>query len=813
MNEQEVTKSHEATSVLEQTITSMELSRKCIHPIHYHSFQQVSFLISGPMRTCAGCEHRLRTVLGTGGSDQVVRCLACGFYAHRACARNEETSWALKCPVNGPLIFSEQGDDETFNSSSSIESNTHMSCPADSGTEIESTQLEQPNKMASVDEIDERDELSKHEQENTWMSESMFPSISLLSSFRNLLALRDSQVTETTDEETKGEQFDSSQKSFVWTNDGPPQHWASSNSMKSVINEPEDQVMLVTPGVDSLALPSQHDETTSMTSIGESTFFAVARALQENILCHFQTSKLDYVVHVQGDEVAEPLMSTDEDCNDNRLNEGEVKRWITRALIKDNTASVLSPSDMQQKVVDDSKKEVEALLSEVEPPKATNTILRLANDTYEAAKTSTSLRKKIGYASVAGGIAGGVAGLFVAGPAGAVLGAKCGQTVGFIGVALEGSYSIGIFVAGVAGAAAAGFTVAQKLQDHHKKRILTIGEKDINRKVLLVRPNVWIDPEWDAITANVKRSTPVPTTSFLQMLSSSPEKQAQLERQERSKRDEDIVYTDEFEIPTEDKVLLLVSRSLNCKYTVPGHVYRSLIHEHRSRSDKRDSRGKRKDTAKSSDESISNESRRNLDLYEGVVRARRQDTHAVIKHVTATLLEVRPGFAHSTRITEMSAAAVETLVFGELYDSVFAEIIQEMKPTDDALTSKFNAFEPDHLASDISKDAIKALNQIPEAHSVVDKLQYCVVFLERIADHFDGGNLSADSLLKMACQHICVAKVPNLNAEIAFVEEFARDDQLLRGKEGYALVTLQASLHFLNASNDFAKDIFLEDHI
>jgi hypothetical protein len=55
----------------------------------------------------------------------------------------------------------------------------------------------------------------------------------------------------------------------------------------------------------------------------------------------------------------------------------------------------------------------------------------------------------------------------------------------------------------------------------------------------------------------------------------------------------------------------------------------------------------------------------------------------------------------------------------------------------------------------------------------------------------------------MVCQHLIVAKVPNLNAEISFLQEFAHDDQLLRGKEGYALVTLQASLHFMNVCPNF----------
>ncbi len=62
----------------------------------------------------------------------------------------------------------------------------------------------------------------------------------------------------------------------------------------------------------------------------------------------------------------------------------------------------------------------------------------------------------------------------------------------------------------------------------------------------------------------------------------------------------------------------------------------------------------------------------------------------------------------------------------------------------------------------------------------------------------------------MACQHIVAAKVPNLNAEVAFLEEFARDEQLLRGREGYALVTLQASTHFLNLSDNLGDDIFAE---
>jgi hypothetical protein len=183
----------------------------------------------------------------------------------------------------------------------------------------------------------------------------------------------------------------------------------------------------------------------------------------------------------------------------------------------------------------------------------------------------------------------------------------------------------------------------------------------------------------------------------------------------------------------------------------------------------------------------------------------------------------------------MSATAVESLVFGELYDNVIEEIVEETRECDTALMNKIRAFDKSHEAfpvnnnggtstdypSDlISQPAIDSLSLLPEAHSTADKLRYCVEFLELISVHFtqltakSSGKqscLSADSLLKMVCQHIIAAKVPNMNAEILFLEEFARDEQLLRGKEGYALVTLQASLHFLNTSTDFDTDIFGQD--
>jgi hypothetical protein len=72
--------------------------------------------------------------------------------------------------------------------------------------------------------------------------------------------------------------------------------------------------------------------------------------------------------------------------------------------------------------------------------------------------------------------------------------------------------------------------------------------------------------------------------------------------------------------------------------------------------------------------------------------------------------------------------------------------------------------------------------------------------------------MGADFLLTLVCQHLALAHVPKLNAECSFLEEFATDhQQLLQGKEGYALVTIQACVHFLNASQNLVEDVFQND--
>lgn len=416
--------------------------------------------------------------------------------------------------------------------------------------------------------------------------------------------------------------------------------------------------------------------------------------------------------------------------------------------------------------------------------------------TWQVLQKTNNTRKSLGVASIAGSIAGATAGLIVAGPAGAYVGSKIGQVVGVAGVLIEGTMSVGVLVAGVTGTV---FTVKQ-LQNE-EKRLLTIGGKG-SEQVVLVRPNVTVDPIWNDITKRVRRSAPKDSGGLMDGFPFFGDKVGEATKKERERRDREIAFSKEDEINTKEKVFLLVASSLNDKRCLPGYVYRELIYEVKRRVEGR-----------------KQHARNNLPLkgrtVQDITRETRQDVHGIIKHITATLLEVRPGFSSSPRITELSAMAVETIVFGEIYDDVFEEICDETRQQDINLETKFSSLESEAKAKDvdlqkhISHEAIISIRRLPLYHSVGDKLRCCVELLEFVSQSGMNHNMGADFLLTLVCQHLAIAAIPHLNAECAFLEEFAKDEQLLQGKEGYALVTIQASIHFLNASDDIIQDVFL----
>lgn len=242
-----------------------------------------------------------------------------------------------------------------------------------------------------------------------------------------------------------------------------------------------------------------------------------------------------------------------------------------------------------------------------------------------------------------------------------------------LGVLAEGSVTVGVVVASIA----TGTVTAQQLQQQHdtKHKILHLGEAGTARKLLLVRPNIQIDPVWDLLVAEARATTPVQCPSHgindvmgggtIPFLPKWLTNYKAPELDTRYKRDSDIIETSQDEIPTEEKVFLLVSRILNDKTSLPGHVYRTLLEAFPQRCN----------VENSSDESP---------------RSRRDDVHAIIKHVAALLLEIRNELATSPTLTELTAVAVESLIFGQVYDAVWDEITSETRDRDTALLQKSN---------------------------------------------------------------------------------------------------------------------------
>ena len=449
---------------------------------------------------------------------------------------------------------------------------------------------------------------------------------------------------------------------------------------------------------------------------------------------------------------------------------------------------------------------------------------------------TTETSKNIPQYSTIGLVAGGAAGLVIAGPAGVIVGSQIGRNALAIGAAIEGG--IGMSVLAMSLAAAANFSLPSlpTISSGKKNR-----ELKLSNTLILVRPDIAVDPIWGEYAEEARKSWAEKNTETMahQHQSSygsfglghlfNPNK-ASDEQAMRYRKDSDIIKADASELPLREKVFLLVNRILNDKMSLPGYVYRYLILKHKRRTmfgdewstddaEKYSLRASWFGSSKSKEDENDDD-----DVQEAALRSCRQDAHGVIKHVTATLLEVRPGLASSPNMTELSASAVEVLVFGELYNDVIGEIIQQTEEKDESLMAKVDELkskcniagktatnDEEVASSPVSQSAIGALKSLPQAHTPTDKLLHCVEFLEYVSEHFSslfkGKCIDADTLLVMVCQHVVAASVNHLHAEVAFIEEFSRDEQLLSGKEGYALITLQASLYYLDGLEELPNDL------
>jgi len=855
-----------------------------LSPIHYHSFRSLdnNILPNFPLlwrrlKKCCICQQNFTEKNG------LVKCVSCGALAHRSCSFDDpqiHQHTMQICSVNSELIQKQQQqDDEEL-----VFVKDDVPMPSSSAPEIELNEATEKKSIFGRICVSWRPNDNDDNGDDTNCDPDAERSPASINS----------------------EQRDSSTQHNLLRDD-------SDTAFSHTVGSSDNQ-------------DRQHKEDIVASS---RSFASVATTLQENILLLFSNRQQQYTAveqheseHPKNNDEQQRNKKENEESSENSIEptSNSMSFSISGVAVaaaaafgiknngNDNNQEQNSNTDANSKNKDDDDASIQGILKEVDPHPQAPPPPSLLHTTYQIVQTSRSTKSKMQMASVAGGIAGGVAGLIISGPIGAIACSKIVQTASVVSVLLDGTVSIGVLMVGATAAKIAVDQVHKNQDDPGKRMIALQGStknENYNKPIMLVRPNVIIDPIWSQYTIEAKNHHPNiilqtrssnnnPKKSFSlgqSLILNHQAKVADQAKRKRNKVDADIVYSNEDEIPTEEKVLLIVSRSLNDRLSLPGHVHDYLIQKCKTRADasaslvknksqennnRQKTQTKIKETSGSDSNSISSDQDVQLQHYS---RERRQDAHGVIKHVTATLIEIRPGLSATPRLTELTATAVEALVFGELYDLVFAEIKEEMIEKDSLLMQKIGEFEMNHYlkrkyyhqeqlqtgpkkeeeeeedypitGENISVGALEALLSIPEARTPVDKLAYCVRFLEMISvhfsndtDHYDSNRnksqdlqnrqkdrneedettaaendkkkkkksgaqvMGADSLLKMVCEHIIVAKVPSLNAELVFLEEFARDEQLLRGKEGYSLVTLQASLHFLNASTDFNEDIF-----
>lgn len=781
---------------VEQTIWRMEEAQVCLHPTHCHSFRQVHFPL---FRKCIVCQERLPLfggagsaggTLGGGGSalladsgGAVVRCVACGAVAHRSCTQ-QSSSAELEghpqlpvCPVNRARL---------------------------------DALLAQGSTACDIDDSFDDGGDDENEADNAGDEKGSAPPVA--SDLRvhhppvppiPTIALPEGRDTASVGQCGSGNIDDFS---------------SGANADASDTNAAQD------------------DEEVHVSPLhyAHHPFASISRALQENVLAaHLRWRSSDVPEEQHSEAVGGD-------------SEGGVPTSLGDPAEPSKTAAVSTSAPHEA---------VGVVLPTTPPDPAPPRLVRLVGHTLDlvkatvgqasstvrsAAPTAAAAAAAAASVAVAGGaLAGGMAGLVLAGPAGCYVGSLGGASA--LGVILEGGVSVGIFVGGVA----AGGYVAQQAahaSEQQRRRVLALGEEGAARKVLLVRPLLRTDPVWESIAREARRSAPgdgpsTSSSSFSASLGAAVapllgrfkdgDDDAEAAVLVRYRREVDIVSAEEGEISTKDKVLLLVGRALSDKSSTPGYVYRYLVDAFLTRCKER-----RRQQTSSPEEDCRSPATRDYDMDDdddddtinnNNTRVRRDDVHAVIRYVTEALLEFRPALGGTPTFTEWTATAVESLVFGRLYDPVYEEIVAETSDADALLQSKIRAFEEAWASRPnlVSEGALEALHTLPQAHSAADKLHYCVRFLELLSEFYldsrqnDGpgasSHLCADSLLKLTCQHIIAARLPHANAEVAFLEEFARDEQLLRGREGYSLVTLQAALHFLNRSEDLERDIFNQD--
>ena len=565
----------------------------------------------------------------------------------------------------------------------------------------------------------------------------------------NNVYANDKQVTYDADTNRKDRRMMTS-SNYVWSADGPPDHFWDDD--ESTTNKSNTATTLCRNNSfhkeDTIVDTDVLDESTNnnITNKGIIAQANVVFGNASNIIQHWFTGK-SYDIHSSNDDCQLEEKGEAKGADPNHASSEEFDGELSG---RENADTIITESEKCTNI----EKDKEVCRHDIEENVKQQSILALSSianvtkstqNMLNAAKRVSFSYKNIGVATAAGAGVGGVVGFATAGPAGMLTGARVGSGVCQVMIAVD---TIQFCV--LAGGAIVGASqIAMQASKGNMKVLAISNDTQSKDKVAIIRPYPETNPDWEVITRHAKKKA-----SWHVFLKSS-----------RRKNDEDILKSDDSELQAKEKVFLLVSRSINNKNSSPGLIYRYLLDEFYHRSEHNNS------LRCNSEENLHN-------LYNE--RQQRDDCHAIIHHLTLVVLEARPGLSSSSELVELTLIAIERLVFGELYSSVFKEISLEVENKEKCLHKR----TPQPPSCQISSIAITNLRKISEFVTPMEKMTCCMEFLQTLCDSensqrsskihdFDRESdtlVDSDSLLQLVCDHIlALPREFDIYAEIGFL--------------------------------------------
>lgn len=210
-----------------------------------------------------------------------------------------------------------------------------------------------------------------------------------------------------------------------------------------------------------------------------------------------------------------------------------------------------------------------------------------------------------------------------------------------------------------------------------------------------------------------------------------------------------------------------------------------------------------------------------------------RDVHGVLRELTRAVLAWCPVLTASDEAAIHAVNCIDQRVFSETYGPVFGHIASgPARERDAALVRRVRREERSRTATGrpsltavCKPQALVALRAAGTARTGRDKLFFFVQAVERISEGLPA-KATTDTLLWSLCRHLAAATMsagavagrmeenagvplPRPHAEVAFIEQFVRDESWLMGKQGYVLTTVDAALHVL-LDPSMSDEVFLD---